>query len=324
MARAAAQVYKINDVYPKYAAQTTKGTPVATSTSWDPASGGTAYLRPNTRTQRYIGGGVFRQGGIIRAGIENLEFNPRSATLIDAAIRGSASDPTGTWAYGGLVQPFTIRAGNTAEHLVLDWAKIDTLELTQEFPAGDDASPLKATANIIAATAAQSTDAFAQQSQESLSTLMSFMCAMTLNSLAADALKIRRYRLYINNNHEYMTFGDSDSSDRVAAELRAGQEEVEFEVDVEIPLEGSTSDTLYDAVCYAPWSMGGTIVYTNNCTGGVAATTTITLSNLVLSDDGGFEESYEAEGADREPVKVFTFKFVKNNPRLVSVAAATV
>lgn len=323
MARATTIVQKVNDAFPLYGAQEVLGTPVIPATRWDPVTGGEVYLRPNTQTDRFVGARVYRRGGIIRAGIDNLEFRPRNATLLKMAVRGSSSDPAGEWAYDGQVQANTIYAGSTQECVQLDWAKINTLELTQEYPADGDDLPLTATANIVAATGVVSTTGLTKQEAETLPTLQGWQSEVTLSGIAAGA-RIRRWRLYINNNISYMTYGDISSANRYASELREGEEEVEFELDVEIPVSwAAAANNDYNAVCYTPGPISGTIVYTNNCTGGSPQTTTLMLSNLVLAEDQGFSEPYEAEGADREPVKVFTFKFVKNDPTLVSFYAVT-
>ena len=82
----------------------------------------------------------------------------------------------------------------------LDWPKINTLELTQEYPADGDDLPLTATANIVAATGVAGTTGLTKQQAETSPTLQGRQSLVTLSGIAAGA-RIRRWRLYINKQH---------------------------------------------------------------------------------------------------------------------------
>ncbi len=330
--RPVAPVSKVLEFSPYFAAETTEGAgdvaALATAKQVDQVSGGRVWSSPNVQTFRTVGGVKTSQGGILRAGLDNLQFHVRSADFIQHAIRGA-----GTWAWGASPQSLVMYAGAAGEALLLPGSKIDTLELSQEYNA--DGAPLQGSATVMALRGEHVSTPPTLPTVTQPLPFMQYMgaaltntggIAITVPTPPAGKFHVRSWSLSIRNNLHYVALGDVAAATgrtpklREAWQLRAGEEEVEFSLTVEVPLR--YGDDVYDDFvgdCYQAGGFAATIDYVNSCVTPVNKLR-IALSNLQLSEDAGFDYEYDPEGMANDPVHVYTFRFVKAQPFQQSVA----
>ncbi len=319
----------------------------------DRCKGGEIYVSPNILEEEYIGAQTERKGGIIKAGIENLEFDVRSYHFIRYAIR----DMDSPWGYYDQLYPLTMQGGTysalaTEVECARIWgAKFDTLELSQEF--SDEGAPLTATATLMALGGAPANSgalvpvaAIDTSSCVQYKKKMSYHCGGGGNSAnlivittptGADPYRLRSWKLTVRNNLHYVNYGDlAPASGRIAwareaVELREGEEEVEFECEAEIPFlwtVGGDTDPevltydLFPANGFTPGTVGATILYSDNSITGQAPEDKylrFLLSNLVITDVE-FRYTYSATDLNTEPVHIYTFRAKKDNRKAASVA----
>ena len=356
--RPASPVYRQLEFSPVYAPEVSFGVPATFASpplAVDSINSGEIYLDPNIQEKRVVGREVDRQGGVLRAGIDRLGFDVRSYHFIRYAVRDIVG---GSWGYTNALQSLTMQGGaysgypDTQDQIKLWGCKIDSLELIQEW--SPDGSALEATATIMAVGGSPLSSSIpavnpGTPGNKAWARKMSYHAAGMVMLARGDAspfanipLGIRSYTLRIRNNLQYVTYGDLTANNvtgrggaiiasnyglREAYALREGEEEVEFEATIEVPLKWG--DELYDFVmgdCYIPPTLSGSIVYTDPCAPAQsgAQVLSLTIGNLVIDTSDGMRYTYSAEDANGEPVHIYTIRAKKYDVRYPSVVIANV
>ena len=350
--RPASPVYRQLEFSPVYAPEASFGVPATFASpplAVDPINSGEIYLDPNIQEKRVVGRDVDRQGGVLRAGIDRLGFDVRSYHFIRYAVRDVVG---GLWGYTNALQSLTMQGGaysgdpDTQDQIKLWGCKIDSLELTQEW--SPDGAALEATATIMAVGGSPlSAVNPGTPENKAWARKMSYHAAGAVMLAQGDAspfanlpLGIRSYTLRIKNNLQYVTYGDLTANNvtgrgdaiiasnyglREAYALREGEEEVEFEAIIEVPLKWG--DDRYDFVmgdCYIPPTLSGSIVYTDQCApaSSGAQVLSLTIGNLAIDTSDGMRYTYSAEDANGDPVHVYTIRAKKYDVRFPSVTIA--
>lgn len=351
MGRPESPVYKTLENQPVYALETIPGVLPAAPT-WvpvDKTTRGRAYLQPNVRETRTVGGRISRVPGIIRAGVESLEMDVQAHDFLQLALRVGAGT---AWHPNDFCPSFSMMAGSSVDAVKLWGCVIDSLELSQSY--SEDSEPLKASASIMALGGAliNSGYAYAAIGGASANPLYGWQSAgnatITTGSYtpdnSADAYKgqagyrVREWKIGLKNNHKLQTYGDRSGQDRggiasnpnasirEAYMLQPGEEEIDFEAQIEMPaMWNDEQNDNFAAACYTPGVLGFSVHYFP-CSAGNTTALTLILTNLVAADDYGFEYEYDATGANGDPVHVYSLKARKYDPlsAALSIGTATV
>jgi hypothetical protein len=328
--RPEAPVFRSTESCILYGLEATHGVPVTPSIYSDRVTKGRIYAHPNVQTRRHVGGRVDRRGGIIRAGMDGLDLEVQTPAFIRHAIRSVDGSVGGTWSASGRVPSLSILAGNAGADALLLWgAVIDSLDLSQEY--SEDGEVLKASVTLLALGGDISgTTGFVGGALPD-PVLFGWQSAVALTGPVTPpgGLRVREWKLGIKNNHKYMSYGDLQPASRglgasglvslrEAYELKAGEEEIELELSVEVPViwNAALQDDFL-AACYTPGTLAFAATY-EQC-GAAVDVLYVEAANLVAAPDQGFEYEYDAEGANGDPVHVYSFRAVKADPTLPSV-----
>jgi hypothetical protein len=309
----------------------------------DLVTGGRIFLNPNVQVDRGVGGTVQRYGGTVLAGVEGLAFKVQDMNFLALALRTATGAPAGTWGYATPMPTFTFQGGavdanSTADEAAKLWGcVVNELRLTQEYPR--DGAPLMAEMQILALGGEAPVAVAAKTTALAKVVMKSHMSLVTLGGIdipsgvaPAGGMRLRKWEITVRNNQERQNYGDKQATTdtttgrgvgasgdlREAFDYLNGEEHIECSIDVEVPVDSSTAAD-FTANGYTPGAFTLSAAYTN----GISSTAaTIALVNMCFGEDQGWEFRYLAEGLDREPVKVFTNRFVKNNPLLQSLSFA--
>ncbi len=324
-ARPTTRVYHLADSLPQYKLETTLGVAVTPDTTMDYVTGGELYIEPNVKERRAVGVLTERYGGVIRAGIENLALELQTAEFIAKCLRTADGTPGGTWGYNTPVPSMSIIGGNAgaAPDSGKIWgACINDFRIYQEYSG--DGEVLKAELSILAVGGAAPVTLAEKATAVSGTRMQSWqsLCTFTGIDAPTEGCRVRRWEIRGRNNLEYQTLGDKAATTAIRGagasnDLREawgflqGEEDIEATFDFEVPVDWSTAAD-YTANGYTPGDFGATLLYTNSISGSPVYLRFV-LENMCADPMLGFRFKYEAENQDREPVHVYTCKFVKKD-----------